>query len=677
MSIRIIYDYNLTKLKIQYDMIKNFFPEHELYIYNYNNFNQENITHKKYNIYLDTINESEYENLKCDYTILFVNEEYINKKYQKYLRREYFIDKPLIKKKIDYYFCLTKYCYNILINKNINKNKIIYFKNILKTIILKTTILNTIKKYILFDIDIYSYKKNIILLEIWLKYYISTEYNLIIYISHKYDKIVKLFSDLIKKKISFRTKETYYYKNIIITNDLDHLLKYDFKIVILNLSKFSIITKIYNYIIKDKIIIINKNKISREIIKDDNLLFKNFDEIKINIDYAIKLDNNKKYYFNINKINNILKNFNFIKTEFKTNITEIINESKYLDKQSIINSHENIKSLIIKIDKKTQQLKKLNVDKFYRFLKNTNNKTDFCYATIIYINNSYLPSILVNGFKLKSITKLNIVCFVQDKPYYENNILKFPGLNKDDIEQIKKVFDVVIGIDIITNNLNNFNKSFDTNDISKRINYKNIFYYCTKIVCHSFIYYKKLFYYDASVLINQDLIDIFKNNKSSFLNISNLYKNGLHGACNFIIPKSYYIFKFFNLLENYNQIFIKSNFVSPCTIDEVMVYYTIFPNWGNNLDYSLISDNYYRKSYYDLYNDNITYPIEIFAVTKPFRYSLDINQYERNLFNLNNTCYYSWDNVVQLLIEKFPEFKKYFRYIKTCRYCLFKFNKKN
>jgi len=130
MSIRIIYDYDLYKVKIQYEIIKNYFPKHELYIYKNEDINLPK-NKVKYNIYIDTISEYLYENLNSEYTILIVNELYAM---NKYLRRENYIDKPLkkLKKVVNYYFCFTQYSKKKLMNRNVKNNKIIHFNNIIK-----------------------------------------------------------------------------------------------------------------------------------------------------------------------------------------------------------------------------------------------------------------------------------------------------------------------------------------------------------------------------------------------------------------------------------------------------------------------------------------------------------------------------------------------------------------
>jgi hypothetical protein len=595
-----------------------------------------------------------------------VNELYAMKKY---LRRENYIDKPLNKliNVIDYYFCFTKYCKNILIKKNINNDKIIYFHhNIIKFKKNKVNEIN--KKYILFDIDSYSYKENIILLEIWLKYYIDSHYILIIYLKSVYDKISNLLLNLIKSNVlEYNNDSVYFYKNIIISSNRNEIDKYDYFVVILNLSKYSLYTMVNYYLLKNKIVIVNKNNI----IKNSNcanqlFVYSDFS----NINEMIELLDNVKHYpnnvLNKNKINKLLSRFEFIDYDVLTvsNNSNSNSNSNNINIKSIKESYEKMSKIMNKIDNKFLKVVPYNIKEYYTWLKYPKNKTDYCYATLICINNTYLGSVLVAGYKLKQITKFNIICFVQNKPYYEDNKLKFSGLTTNEINKIKKIYDGVIGIDI----LNSKYKNIDINNI----HYKNQFYYCTKIICFGFIEYKKMFYYDASVMINHNIDNIFKFYKSMYLNMLKI-KGDLHGGCIYIIPKIYYIKKIIYLLEHYEELFIKNNFISHCNFDEDLIFYTIYPNWdNNNLKKILnIGNNYYRRQYIDLYQPRTIYSIEIYAIQKPFRYSNYLKEYERDFFNLNHTCYLSWDETIKELIIVYPTLKKYFKSIKTFRNTLF------
>jgi alpha-N-acetylglucosamine transferase len=178
----------------------------------------------------------------------------------------------------------------------------------------------------------------------------------------------------------------------------------------------------------------------------------------------------------------------------------------------INNHHKEITPLMIDIDNKFKNKTNLNTDKYYRYLKKPDKITKNGYITIIFGDSKYLPGILVSGYFIKHIckSKFNIICLVQDNPYYENGILKFEGLTTDEIEDIKKIYDVVIGIDVLVNYQH-----------TNHHHSKNISYYITKILVLGLTLYKKLFYYDSSTTILKNIDYYFtKYNKSTYRNLS-------------------------------------------------------------------------------------------------------------------------------------------------------------
>jgi hypothetical protein len=662
-TVRVIYDYNNTKTKKQYELLFNILPKHELYIYKH----EENIpfTETTYNIYLDTINEFCYNNLKARYTILFVNEEYVSYKYSQYIRRERYKNAPLIKidSIIDYYFCVTKYSIKILLKKyKIQSHKIIYLTNILninKKLLLKKKLSFKLQdtRYILFDLDIYDSKNNIAILEIWLKYYINIKTMLVIQMNDiiKNDKIIDKLK-LLYGNISFDIPFTKYYNNIIITNDLNSL-NIDCYAIILNMSSYNLYYKVYNYILLKKIIIVNDNKITREIFNNKQFLYSDINQINNNIDLLLNLsidditdiENYLRY-----KKSNIKKIFTYFKHNKKKYIEPLFNSPDNrlvmnTDQEIAKNNHEKLIPYILKIEKKFNTFAP-NIEKYFRFIKKPKNKTNNCYATIIIIDNSYLPSILVSGYKLKQITELNTICFVQDQPYYENGKKIFSGLSYNDIKEIKQIYDCVIGIDIINKYFNDYQSL-----LKQFINNKNEIYKLTKMIIFSFIYYEKIFYYDASVLININMDSIFSNN-TNVLQIDKDIENSIIEGCYLIIPKKYYIFKFLYIIEHYDDIFNKNIITNKLNMYLYLIFYTIYPNFET----------------FNYFQDNIqNEPIINYPYKTPFRYSIIFNEKERDLFLLNYKHYLPWDIVANELIKKYPTFKKIFRYIKTFRYTKF------
>jgi hypothetical protein len=309
MKYRIIYDYKLTKLIKEYDYIQNLFPKHSLFIYkNYKLGMEKNINSDDYiNIFIDMISEKMIILYPSKINILIVNEQYMLT--NKYVRREEYIDKPLIliDDVINYYFCLTQFSYNYLINNGIDKKKLILLDGLVDTKI-KTTITNTINlnknkyRYVYYEIDIYSSQNNIILLETWLKYYVNSNMKLIIKYTNQKEKIMTLFKNLIKvNKLYYN--EIYNYKNIIVfidSKDLDNYYN-NIDLVIINNSNFSLLYKLYQYILDKKYIITVKNEITDKIL-DKSQLFDSFsnNDLKKTLDFYFSL-NEKDRLKNIDK----------------------------------------------------------------------------------------------------------------------------------------------------------------------------------------------------------------------------------------------------------------------------------------------------------------------------------------------------------------------------------------
>ena len=379
MSIRIIYDYDLTKLKTEYNYIKNLFPKHDLYIYNNYKIGK-NYPFYNINIFIDSIPEQIFLTFPCNITILLVNEQYIIE--DTYLRRESYIDSPLIKLDdiVNYYFCLSNYSYNYLINKNIHKNKLILLNGLINKnnniynehitnkqhIINKEHIINKqnnehltnkqhvinkqinkhitnkqhatnkqyatnkhhiinkqyfstnkkINEYIYYEIDKYSSQNNIIMLEIWLKYYINnTHINLIIKYEYQKDIMIDLFKEKINIK-KLNDENIYFYKNIILFKKNNYLKKYDknIKLSIVNFSNFNLLYTLLNNILSKRIIITTNNELTNELC-DKSFLFDNFTENNIN--------NLLKKYFQLND-----KNKELIITKMNNNLNKKIENTK-------------------------------------------------------------------------------------------------------------------------------------------------------------------------------------------------------------------------------------------------------------------------------------------------------------------------------------------------------------
>jgi hypothetical protein len=651
----------------KYNYYKNILPNNIFYIYNPLNNNIENKV--KYNLFIDIIQEKAYELCPSKYNILLVNDEYIT--INKYLRREKYIDKPLIliDNVVKYYFCSTLYSKKYLI-KHTDKNKIIYLNGLIYDNYNISLPISNKQKYILYDIDLNSKQDNLLLLKIWQKHYISRPEILIIVYKNKQDICVKYNYELYKKSK---------YKNIIMTNNLDNLDNLDNSLniyaSIINNSYYSLNNILNENILKNRIIITLKNDITK---RHKNLLLMDiFDEHNICKCLNILFNyNNTKINNIINKNNKILHN-NIIKTQKILNklfniklplSSSLIEHNKLINKINI--SYKEVMKLIIDKHKKIEnKMKKINnkfkkkiykdnyLDKYYHIIKKAKNKTDYCYATIIFLDNKYISSILTTGYIMKYInkTKYNLICFVQNKPS-----LDFPGITEKEINDIGLFYDCIIGIDLLYLNL--FNSQYKNNN---RI---NINYYVTKVILTSFITYKKIIYYDSSSIIQKNIDYYFlKYNENKYYNIYNSdLERGLVGNLYMFEPKIYYIDKAFYLINNFLKYFDLKHY----TPDETIIFYTLYPNWSNiQINQSDIKNNSIRRDPYinmnNINNNNITF--NMYVIYKPFLY----NKKYKTFFLANHTCYQKWDEAVKLIIIKYPELYKYFEFIKTFRYTLF------
>ena len=675
---RVIIDNSFNKNYNQYNQIKDLLPKHSLFIYiKINSEEQENF---EYNIHFDTISERVMQLCPSKYNILLVNDEYITTNI--YLRQEnYIADKKIILLKdiVDYYICSTKYSFEILKSEyKIKKNKIIYLDTLTNNVYKIYKINLNKQKYILYDIDLYSGHNNLILLQTWMKHFLDRPEKLIILYKYNTDAIIR-FNMILHKNG--------YYKNIILLNDIN-VLNSNIYASIINTSYYNLITLLYENILKERIVITLENDISNNfdynlikipvfteqyILSSLTKLFKYSSNEIINI-----TKNNKKLILkNINLTKNkIIKlvgesNFNnnidikreFISTKFQTNVP--IHAIFHYSEEALKISQRKIAKKIEKIDKMFNKIKDEEItDEYYRILQKPKNITKYAYATLLILNNSYIPTILATGYNLKYIdkTQYNTICFLQDKPYYENGVLKFVGVSQNEIEDIKKIYDCVVGVDLLRVNKN---AGFGYHYIVAN-------YYATKIILFGFTMYSKIMYYDATTVIQQNVDYYFTKYKGSkYYNVPDLDIYELTGNLYMFEPKTYYIKKTLYLLENYNNIFVKET-LSLSTPDENLEFFTVYPNWIElRIDINEIRNNFFNKTPY-IHTGKIKKPynFNLFVRFKPFLYNF-FEKIDNTMFTTNFDYYQVWDLAIKSLIKDFPELYCYFEYIKTFRYTLF------
>jgi hypothetical protein len=321
-------------------------------------------------------------------------------------------------------------------------------------------------------------------------------------------------------------------------------------------------------------------------------------------------------------------------------------------------SNERVKENIIILDKdiKKYQLFKPNL-RIYKSPVNKNNSKNAIISMLIFDEN-YMASVLTLAMSLRLYkTTSKLVCLVQDKSYINiHNGKKLLGVSQDIINDLLLIFDEVIGIDLLCVN----NYVIPTDHFTNFPTYENIYYYCTKLVVLGLTQYDKIIYIDASTIVQKNIDYIFnKFNKSAFQYDNEWeYGNvGLRGTYFIIIPNIYQYNKGLLFLKNYRKYFQDSYFMRG--IDEIIIYYSVYPNWSTELlsDDFGCNGNSIRK-----FKDNCD--IYYFQKNKPFRPLIDVSDYDKkNLYD----NYKMWDTVVIIVIEKYPQFKKYFSNIKKFR----------
>jgi hypothetical protein len=290
-----------------------------------------------------------------------------------------------------------------------------------------------------------------------------------------------------------------------------------------------------------------------------------------------------------------------------------------------------------------------------KHFNNPNKK--YAYATSVFINESYIPSALVLGKNLRLLNhKYPCVCMVQDKSYKTDDKQIFQGVSQKAIEDLLELYDYVIGVDLLK--VNNYVQSpyHFTNT------YTNILYYVTKGQVLGLNMFEKVMYLDASSYIENNIDNVFVTyDKGTFLEDPEFRysKVGIHGAFFMVTPNKYYYHKHMLYVQNYKKYFSDLYFMRG--VDELLIFYAVFPNWCNKLfnDHFACRKNYKRPNEgCDIYH---------FQHEKPFK---NPNNNSNNLMEniKKHYIYYDdWDRLVKLLLKSHPHLGFYFNHIKGFR----------
>lgn len=275
-------------------------------------------------------------------------------------------------------------------------------------------------------------------------------------------------------------------------------------------------------------------------------------------------------------------------------------------------------------------------------------KTPYCYATMIFLGDKYVPSALVLGESLRRAgVKQNVVCFVQ-------------GVNDKVKADLFSVFDYIVECELLEVKGYKPPKEFH---FTKKKHYDQINKYVTKLNILGFERYSKIFYLDASTMVDKSLDDIFeRSSKSVFVQDAEFRRTGvgLRGTFFMITPSAFYFKKAIFLINNYSTIFKDYYFLRG--VDEVILFYTIFPNWSKDMLHNNIACNGNRKV------NPKDCRIYYFQVFKPFEPVLDKSPDEMRMYYQN---YQQWDLIVKSLLELHPPLRIYFQKISSFRHTLF------
>jgi alpha-N-acetylglucosamine transferase len=264
----------------------------------------------------------------------------------------------------------------------------------------------------------------------------------------------------------------------------------------------------------------------------------------------------------------------------------------------------------------------------------------------------YIPACLALAHSLDMHNNnYNKVCLVQYKPTYkmiDGKKTYFPGISKQTIHNLLKMYDVVYGIKLLQ-----VESSTANNHFTKVIkHYKNISIYPTKCQIFGLLDYDRIIYIDSSTIVNKNIDYMFKNYTGNTFLLDKEFTNtnmGLNASIFIFSPSAFFYTKMYYILHNYNKLF--KNHTLRRGIDEVIIYCTIYPTWSSNLIklWTTCPEKFKEKkcSFYK------------YTIFKPFSKNVNKSDEERS--------YIEWDKVAKDLLKTYPKFKTYFSHIKEFR----------
>lgn len=348
--------------------------------------------------------------------------------------------------------------------------------------------------------------------------------------------------------------------------------------------------------------------------------------------------------------NNVLKKDNKINLSYE--------DKKKLTKESYIK----IKPSMDAFDKLINDKYELDHTKFkkpnFRYYSNKNiesiERMNNAFITSIFISDDYIPAALVLAQSLKMVkTKYPIICMVQDKPYQANKNTIFKGISEKGIKDLLELFDMVIGVDLLK--VQNYKKNNRLTHFTNRPTYKNILYYVTKGQILALTQFKKIFFLDASNYVGKNIDFVFDKYRHSTFQYDMEFKNtkvGYRGAYFLLNPKITYYYKLLSFVKDYNKFF--NNLYFCRGIDELLIFYSIFPHWDN----TKMPSNFTCAKRINRPSCDIRY----FQVIKPFRRNM-----EERKQKIPVEIFFEWNHHAKNIINKKPHLSTYYKHIPEFR----------
>lgn len=346
----------------------------------------------------------------------------------------------------------------------------------------------------------------------------------------------------------------------------------------------------------------------------------------------------------------ILVIYSFLKNEDLYNIFDSIKEDfesfKYF--QETKKSMALVKDNVLNVDEIiNNNFKKGNINypKFRVYTKRKYVKKPYAYTSLLFKDESYLPGIITFGYSVKqTYTDYNLICMIQDKSYKNN-----PGVSQSTINDLLNIYDVIYGVDYLE--IPNYIPHSKNFTYRYKTHYQNISSYVTKSNVFGLLDYEKIFFCDSSTILTKNIDFIFNYDFATYNydKIINRTGLGLRGTFFLVMPSLFNYNKSLYLINNYYNIFKTYFFIRG--VDEVIIFYTVYPNWNEeylpkNFDCNRIKTK----------NDSCS--IIYYQINKPFKK----NDKDKNLED-----YKYWDEINQQLFINYPKMKKYYSHITSFR----------